>query len=83
MLLFSSNALHNSYSCVSLCFHRWLKEGRDGLYRPVPTYWEEAGSCLLPVRTQHITADKGGRRCEDGWKLLTLPSRILDAELHE
>ncbi|GIL44927.1 hypothetical protein Vafri_2378 [Volvox africanus] len=34
---------------------RWLKEGRDGLFRPVAgSVWEESAGALLPVRAQAV-----------------------------
>ncbi|KAG2450697.1 hypothetical protein HYH02_004535 [Chlamydomonas schloesseri] len=34
---------------------RWLKEGRDGLFRPVAgSVWEEAATSLLPVHVQPV-----------------------------
>eukprot|EP00955_Chlamydomonas_euryale_P047780 353794-Chlamydomonas_euryale.AAC.3 len=61
----------------------WLREGPDGLYRAVPTYWEERPEALISIRTQYL-AD-GPRNAKvalgAGWKLLTLKSKILDTEL--
>mmetsp|Transcript_18452 Transcript_18452/g.39647 ORF Transcript_18452/g.39647 Transcript_18452/m.39647 type:complete len:650 (+) Transcript_18452:443-2392(+) len=61
---------------------RWLKEGKDGIFRPTPTYWEEQPGSLISVRTQCME-EKGRARSSSpgGWKLLTLKSRILDTEL--
>ncbi len=61
---------------------RWLKECKDGLYRPAPMYFEEQPGSLVAVRTQFLggkAAPGGG----DAYKLLTLRSRILDTELLE
>lgn len=76
---------------------RWLKEDPDGLYRPVPTYWEERPDSLVTVRTQFLpeglrksaatrAAEAAGQTGQKhhlgaGWKLLTLRSRILDTEI--
>ncbi|KAJ9514690.1 hypothetical protein QJQ45_028432 [Haematococcus lacustris] len=66
---------------------RWLRESEDGLFRPVPTYWEEAPHALVPVRTQLVTPAKLGpggrvtRASVPAFKLLTLRSRILDTDL--
>lgn len=56
---------------------RWLREGKDGLYRPSQTIWEEKTGALLSVRTQWVegSGSKGG-----GYKLLTLKSRLLGTE---
>ncbi|GAX79223.1 hypothetical protein CEUSTIGMA_g6663.t1 [Chlamydomonas eustigma] len=71
---------------------RWLQESSDGLYRPVPTYWEEPPEALVPVRTQYLPDGKLGTASASAgkaassssgpaWKLLTLKSRLLDTEL--
>eukprot|EP00198_Chlamydomonas_reinhardtii_P002200 XP_001691536.1 predicted protein [Chlamydomonas reinhardtii] len=37
---------------------RWLKEGRDGLFRPVAgSVWEEAATALVPVHVQPVCAN--------------------------
>lgn len=57
---------------------RWLKEGRDGLFRPSSETWEEVPGALVAVRTQWVAskAAAGG-----GFRLLTMRSRILETEL--
>jgi hypothetical protein len=57
---------------------RWLKEGRDGLFRPSSDTWEEAAGALVGVRTQWVPGSNG---TPGGYRLLTLRSRILDTEL--
>jgi hypothetical protein len=57
---------------------RWLKEGKDGLFRPSADTWEEPASCLLGVRTQWVAGRNGG---PGGYRLLTLRSRILATQL--
>lgn len=57
---------------------RWLKEGKDGLFRPSADTWEEPASCLLGVRTQWVPGKNGK---PGGYRLLTLRSRILDTQL--
>ncbi|KAF6261711.1 JmjC domain, hydroxylase-domain-containing protein [Scenedesmus sp. NREL 46B-D3] len=57
---------------------RWLKEGRDGLFRPSSDTWEEAAGALVGVRTQWVPGSNGK---PGGYRLLTLRSRILDTEL--
>lgn len=57
---------------------RWLKEGRDGLFRPSQDTWEEPASTLVGVRTQWVA---GGGGAGGGYRLLTLRSRILDTQL--
>jgi succinyl-CoA synthetase beta subunit len=59
---------------------RWLKEGKDGLFRPSSDTWEEVPGALVGVRTQWVA---GGRGKAGGYRLLTLRSRILDTELVE
>jgi hypothetical protein len=59
--------------------HRWLKESEDGMFRPVPVYWEERPDALVSVRTQLMT--KPGSRGLPTFKLLTLRARILDTDL--
>lgn len=56
---------------------QYLREGRDGLYRPCSSTTEEARSSLVPIRTQLV--DPSTRK--PGFKLLTLRSRILNTEL--
>lgn len=59
---------------------RWLKEGRDGLFRPSTETWEEVPGALVAVRTQWVA----GRDCTPGgYRLLTLRSRILETELED
>lgn len=44
---------------------RWLKEGRDGLYRPVPgSVWEEPAGALLPVQTQPVVMETAAEAAE-------------------
>jgi hypothetical protein len=57
---------------------RWLKEGKDGLFRASTDTWEEPASCLLGVRTQWVPGKSGKL---GGYRLLTLRSRILDTQL--
>lgn len=57
---------------------RWLKEGKDGLFRPSADTWEEAPGALVRVRTQWV-AGANGR--PGGYRLLTLRSRIIETEL--
>jgi hypothetical protein len=57
---------------------RWLREDKDGLFRPSNEVWEEASAALVPVRTQWMPASGGS---PGGWRLLTLRSRILETEL--
>lgn len=57
---------------------RWLREGRDGLFRPSHDEFEEPESALVPIRTQLM--DPGPHK-PPGYKLLTLRSRILNTEL--
>jgi hypothetical protein len=57
---------------------RWLKEEKDGLFRPSSSTWEEAKGALVPVRTQWV---RGSTKKPGGYRLLTLRSRILDTEL--
>lgn len=57
---------------------RWLKEGKDGLFRPSADTWEEPASCLLGVRTQWVAGRNEG---PGGYRLLTLRSRILATQL--
>lgn len=57
---------------------RWLKEGKDGLFRASTDTWEEPASCLLGVRTQWVPGKNGK---PGGYRLLTLRSRILDTQL--
>jgi len=59
---------------------RWLKEGKDGLFRPSSDTWEEVPGALVGVRTQWVA---GARGKTGGYRLLTLRSRILDTELVE
>ena len=56
----------------------WLKEGKDGLFRPSKEVWQEREDSLVKVRSQFI---RGGRHGSNGYKLLTLRSRILATEL--
>mmetsp|Transcript_19607 Transcript_19607/g.54505 ORF Transcript_19607/g.54505 Transcript_19607/m.54505 type:complete len:625 (-) Transcript_19607:134-2008(-) len=56
----------------------WLKECSDGLFRPSNTVWQERADSLVKVRSQFI---RGGRHGSNGYKLLTLRSRILSTEL--
>lgn len=51
-----------------------LKLGKDGLYRPSSSVFEERRSSLVAIRTQLV--DPGCRK--PGFKLLTLTSRIMD-----
>jgi len=57
---------------------QWLREGRDGLFRPSADEFEEEASTLVPIRTQLLNP---GANKAPGFKLLTLRSRILDTEL--
>jgi hypothetical protein len=56
---------------------QYLREGRDGLFRPSSDVREELRSSLIPIRTQVL--DPGMRK--PGFKLLTLRSRILGTQL--
>ena len=64
-------------SCKKKILLQFLREGRDGLYRPSSEVTEELRSSLVPIRTQVL--DPGTRK--PGFKLLTLRSRILGTEL--
>jgi hypothetical protein len=64
-------------SCKKKVLLQYLREGRDGLYRPSSEVTEELRSSLVPIRTQIL--DPGARK--PGFKLLTLRSRILGTEL--
>lgn len=57
---------------------RWLKEGKDGLFRASTDTWEEPASTLVGVRTQWVAGRHGK---PGGYRLLTLRSRILDTQL--
>lgn len=57
---------------------RWLKEGRDGLFRPSTETWEEVPGALVSVRTQWVAGKDG---TAGGYRLLTLRSRIMETEL--
>ena len=65
---------------------RWLREGKDGVFRPAKETWQERADALVDVRTQWVGAKasaggSGNGNISGGWKLLTLRSRILDTEL--
>jgi hypothetical protein len=69
--------LDTTATCKKKVVLQYLREGRDGLYRPCSEVTEELRSSLLPIRTQVL--DPGSRK--PGFKLLTLRSRILGTEL--
>lgn len=58
---------------------RWLRECKDGLFRPdYKSTWKESADALVKVRTQWVA---GKSRQPGGYKLLTLRKRILDTEI--
>lgn len=57
---------------------RWLKESKDGLFRPSQDTWEEPASALVGVRTQWVPGANGK---QGGYRLLTLRNRILETQL--
>lgn len=58
---------------------RWLEQGSDGLYYPTDTSFDESPAALMEVRTQECVNSQGRR----GVRLLTLKSKILEADLCE
>lgn len=57
---------------------RWLRECKDGLFRPDKSTWKESADALVKVRTQWV---EGKPKQPGGYKLLTLRKRILDTEI--